>query len=681
MPPIDPKLLRRVPTLRRGLTATGIFAVASAAAIVAQAVALSFVLVSGVAGELDTTALAFTAAAFAARALLAWGQQVTSARAAAAVKEQLRSDVLGATGRRRPLWNNRAGEAVTLITRGVDGLDAYITGYLPQLCLAATVPVTILIVLAFNDWASLIVIAITLPLIPIFGVLIGWHTKSKTEKQWRTLSRLGGHFLDTVSGLSTLRIFGRAGSAAKSVADTADRYRRATMETLRVAFLSALVLELVATVSVALVAVPIGLRLLEGGMDLRTAFLVLLLAPEVYLPLRAVGTQFHAAAEGMEATKEALSLVDEAAAEDSPAAEGVATETSSDLKAATAKDSPVPEGVAAEGRSSQAAKYPQAAVCPQEMSVTLDSSSVGPTTVKSGEEDGGPLGLGWLELAGLTVCYPGRDVPALDGVSARAIAGETVALVGPSGAGKTTLLNVLLGFVVPSTGGVRWAGTKPLSANETAASSGETARWGTADTNAERGGGEIARGAVANRGGVGEDRVDGDAAGGVELATADIDAWRRRIAWVPQRPHLFAASLADNIRLGQPDASLAEVVAAAEAAHATEFIDELPDGYDTMLGQDGFGLSAGQARRVALARAFLRIRRLDCPLVLLDEPTASLDSISEALVAEATTALLRGRTALVVAHRPALVDGADRVWRIESGRLVSDGQRVREVTS
>ena len=551
MAPIDPKLLRRVPSLRRGLLVTAGFATATAAAIVAQAVALSFVLVAGIAGELDAAALIFAAAAFAVRALLAWGQQASAARTAAAVKLRLRTEVLDATGHRRPLWNKRAGEAVTLITRGVDGLDAYITGYLPQLFLAATVPVTILVVLAFNDLASLAVIAITVPLIPVFGILIGWHTKSKTEKQWRTLSRLGGHFLDTVSGLATLRVFGRATAAAKAVAGTADRYRRATMETLRVAFLSALVLELVATVSVALVAVPVGLRLLEGGMDLRTAFLVLLLAPEVYLPLRAVGTQFHAAAEGMEATGEALSLVDEAG-EESPAAD--------------------------------------AAESPQDI-------------------DG-------LQFDGVTVAYPDRGQPAVDNLSGLVREGEVLALVGPSGTGKTTLLNVAMGFVAPAAGSVRW--------------------------------------------------------GAGELPSTDLGQWRRRIAWVPQRPHLFAAGLADNIRLGQPDAGLDEVVAAADAAHATEFIDALPDGYDTLLGQDGFGLSAGQSRRIALARAFLRLRRLDCPLVLLDEPTASLDSVSEALVAEATVKLLRGRTAIIVAHRPALVALADRVWRLEAGRLTTD---------
>ncbi|MGH8876829.1 MAG: thiol reductant ABC exporter subunit CydD [Stackebrandtia sp.] len=569
MAPIDPKLMRRVPSLRRGLTVTGAFAVATAGAIVAQAAALSFALVSGVRGELDVTALTIAALAFAVRALLACGQQTSSSRNAAAVKEQLRRQVLQATGNRKPLWSKRAGEAVTLITRGVEGLDAYITGYLPQVCLSATVPLTILVVLAFNDWASLLIIAITLPLIPIFGVLVGWHTKAKTEKQWRTLSRLGGHFLDAVAGLSTLRIFGRAAKAAEAVTETADRYRNATMATLRVAFLSALVLELVATLSVALVAVPIGLRLLDGAMDLRTAFLILLLAPEVYLPLRSVGTQFHAAAEGMAATKEAIALVDES------------------------------------GES-----YPQSDGCPQAPRPELDSECVEPHRLKSGEEAGGPKGIDEIQFDALTVAYPDRDRPAIDGVSAVIPAGETIALLGPSGAGKTTILNVLLGFVAPSAGQVHWG-----------------------------------------------------------RSTLDDGHWRRHIAWVPQRPHLFAMSLADNIRLGQPDVGPERVAEAARHARAAEFIDELPHRYDTMLGQNGFGLSAGQARRIALARAFLRLQQLDCPLVLLDEPTASLDATSEALVAEATAALLRGRTAVVVAHRPALLDSATQIWHLDAGRL------------
>ena len=173
----------------------------------------------------------------------------------------------------------KRGEIATLVGRGLDGLDAYFTGYLPQLVLGVTVPIAVLARLVFADWTSAVIVAVTLPLIPIFGALVGWQAQAATERQWRRLSMLGGHFLDMVAGLPTLRAFGRAKAQVEVVRRMADRHRIATMKTLRIAFLSALVLELVATLSVALVAVPIGLRLLAGGLTLQTALLVLLLAP------------------------------------------------------------------------------------------------------------------------------------------------------------------------------------------------------------------------------------------------------------------------------------------------------------------------------------------------------------------------------------------------------------------
>ncbi|HZE41612.1 MAG TPA: thiol reductant ABC exporter subunit CydD, partial [Stackebrandtia sp.] len=512
---------------------------------------------------------------------------------AAEVKTQLRVDMLSACGDRARPHHGRHGETVTLITRGVDALDAYITGYLPQLCLAAAVPVAVLATLVFGDWPSTVIIAITLPLIPIFGALIGWHTEAKTKRQWRTLARLGGHFLDAVAGLSTLRIFGRVAAHAAAVRDSAERYRRTTMETLRVAFLSALVLELVATVSVALVAVPIGLRLVDGTMSLRIAFLVLLLAPEVYLPLRSVGTQFHAAQEGLAAMNDAFAVMDARPTSPTPTAETMEP------------PNPGPQ------------TYPQAKRCPQDGEEGVDSAGVGRVTLKIGEEVGGPRP---IRIADVVVRYPDRDNPALNGVSLTVEAGQTIALIGPSGAGKSTLLNVLLGCAPVAEGRVTY--------------------------------------------------------GDIDLADVDSEGWLRNIAWVPQRPHLFAMSVADNIRLGQPDATPAQVRHAADAAHATEFISTLPRDFDTELGDAGFGLSTGQRRRVALARAFLRIDMLDCPLVLLDEPTASMDIHSEHAVTRATRDLLRGRAAVVVAHRSALVDLADAVVSVAHGRVAAQRREV-----
>ncbi|MEV0808121.1 thiol reductant ABC exporter subunit CydD [Micromonospora sp. NPDC050200] len=542
--PFDPRLLRRVPAARRDLAVLAVLGGLTALLVVGQATALAALLATAIHGRLDTVALAGFVAAVAARATVAWAQGTVAARAAATVKATLRADLLAAVGRHGPGWvaGQRAGQLATLTGRGLDALDAYFTGYLPQLVLSVTVPVAVLARLVLADWGSALIIALTLPLIPVFGALLGWQAQAATERQWRRLSLLGGHFLDMVAGLPTLRAFGRARAQTGVVRRMADGHRVATMKTLRIAFLSALVLELVATLSVALVAVPVGIRLLGGGITLSTALLVLLLTPEAYLPLRAAGSKFHASMEGLTALDEALTV------------------------------------------SAAPAAAPPA-----------------------GERAPAPDGRGEIRFADVTVAYE-RTI-ALREVNLTIRPGERIAVIGPSGAGKSTLLGLLLGFVTPTSGRIT---------------------------------------------------VDG-----VDLADVDGDAWRRQVAWVPQRAHLFAASLADNIRLGAPDTPDAALATAVADAALQDVVADLPDGLATTLGERGHGLSSGQRQRVALARAFLR----DAPLVLLDEPTARLDSASEAVVLTATRRLVAGRTALLVAHRPALLEDADRILRVEDGRV------------
>ncbi|MEU4379024.1 thiol reductant ABC exporter subunit CydD [Micromonospora echinofusca] len=541
--PFDPRLLRRVPGARRDLAMLALLGVLAAGLVVAQATTLAALLATAFEGRLDRPALAGFATAVAARSLLVWAQGTVSARVAATVKAALRADLLASVGRHGPGWvaGQRAGQLATLTGRGLDALDAYFTGYLPQLVLSVTVPVAVLARIFVADWSSALIIAVTLPLIPIFGALLGWQAQAATERQWRRLSLLGGHFLDMVAGLPTLRAFGRARAQTEVVRRMADGHRVATMKTLRIAFLSALVLELVATLSVALVAVPVGVRLLGGGLTLQTALLVLLLTPEAYLPLRAAGARFHASMEGLTALDEALTL-------------------------SAAAPAPAP-----------------------------------------GEGAAVPDGRGEIRFEAVTVRY--ERTTALRDVTLTIRPGERVAVIGPSGAGKSTLLGLLLGFVTPTAGRVT--------------------------------------------------------VGGVDLADADADGWRRQVAWVPQRAHLFAASLADNIRLGAPDTPDAALATAVHDAALDDVVAGLPDGLDTVLGERGHGLSSGQRQRVALARAFLR----DAPVVLLDEPTARLDTAAEAVVLDATRRLVAGRTALLVAHRPALLADADRILRIEDGRV------------
>ncbi|HEX8631929.1 MAG TPA: thiol reductant ABC exporter subunit CydD, partial [Catenuloplanes sp.] len=473
---VDPRLLRHVPATRRHLTVLAMLGVLTGALVISQATALAMVLAAAVDGRLERAALAAFAGTVLLRATVGWAQGAVAAHAAATVKATLRADLLKAVAGRSPGWlaGQRAGEIATLAGRGLDALDAYFTGYLPQLMLTATVPLAVLARLVFADWTAAVTVALTLPLIPVFGALLGWQAQAATRRQWQRLSTLGGHFLDMVAGLPTLRAFGRADSQVDVVRRMADGHRTATMGTLRIAFVSSLVLEMIGTLSVALVAVPIGLRLLDGGLSLQTALLVLLLAPEAYLPLRAAGARFHASMEGLTALNGAFAVLDD--------------------------------------RTPGADPTPAAGPGPMFSPAPARTMLGAPRQIR---------------LIDVTVAYD-RTV-ALRGVSLTIAAGERLAVIGPSGAGKSTLLGLLLGFVTPTTGRIL---------------------------------------------------VDG-----VDLARLDLRAWRRQLAWVPQRAHLFSASLADNIRLGAPHAGDRAVLAAARAAALDGLVAALPDGLDTSLGE------------------------------------------------------------------------------------------------
>jgi ATP-binding cassette subfamily C protein CydCD len=561
MRPSDRRLLRYARLARAQLTGLVVVTAAIAGLVILQAQLLATAIAGTLSAGLGRPALQGTIAALAAvvaaRAALAWAVEALSYRASAGVKSQLRRDLLTRAVELGPRWlaTRRAGELAALTTMGVDALDAYFAKYLPQVMLAIVIPLAVVARLLVADPLSAAIIIVTVPLVPVFMALVGATTAERTRRRWRELARLSHHFLDVVAGLPTLRVFGRGGAQATSVGEVTGAYRRATLATLRLAFLSALVLELLATFSVALVAVGIGLRLEGGHLSLRTGLLVLMLAPEAYLPLRQLAIHYHASADGL------------------AAAAGVFEVLETPPPDAT-RDRPV-------RLAELVSSAPGAVLAPAAVPVEA-------------------VQLEAVRVEDVLVRHPGRRQPAPAGAAFRLRAGEIVALAGPSGCGKSTLIGVLLGFIRPDAGRV----------------------------------------------------VIEEATGERCLDQLDPRAWRARVAWVPQDPVLQHGTVESNIRLGQPAAPRAAVEWAAWRAALHEVELGRP------VGEGGSGLSAGQRRRVAVARALLAER----PVLLLDEPTAGLDAASEAQVLATIRDLASdGRLVLMVAHRPAVLAAADRV--------------------
>ena len=546
-PPLDPRLVRYARGVRTLLIGSVVLSSGTAVLVVAPAFGrgdvVSQVFLGGATLDAMMPVIVTLAFIVLGRALLSSFGETLAQRAATRTSAQLREALLAHVVRLGPVWlsGERRGQVATLATRGVDSVEPYVARYIPQLVIAAVVPLTVGVAILTQDLLAAVIVAVTAPLIPVFMILIGRYTQSATAKQWSTLGVLSGHFLDVVAGLPTLKAFGRERVQATRMAQIDKQYRTATLGVLRIAFLSSLVLELVATLAVAVVAVSIGLRLVNGEMDLRTGLVVLILAPEVYLPIRAVGAQFHAAADGIDAAEQVFEML---------AIEPAITGTRIDV--------PVGE-------------------------IVVDD---------------------------VTVTYPGTDVVALAPISLTLVPGRVTAVVGPSGVGKSTLLAVLQGFLAPTSGTVR---------------------------------------------------IDG-----VDLATLDPEAWRAHLAVVAQDPVLVGPTVADDIRLRYPEATDAEVDAALRGAGLDP--STLPDGAATRVGDLASDVSAGQRRRVALARVLL----LPSSLVLLDEPTAGLDDATEADVIAAVRLLAqRGAAVVVVAHRPSLVAGADEIVGLDAVAVVA----------
>ena len=604
---IDRRLLRESRAARTQLwLATGL-GVAMAATVVAQAALLAHVIASAAVHHTAlaqlTGSLAALAAVVVARALLAGAFETSGRIGATRVMSELRGRLAEQLLIRSPISRveDRTGELAAAAVQGVDALEAYFAGYLPQLVLAAAVPAAILLWVVSLDAIAAAVLALTIPLLIVFMILVGSGARARARSRWQALALLSGHFLDVVRGLATLRAFRREAAQAETIERVSERYRVETMGTLRVAFLSALVLELCAMIGTALVAVTIGLQLDGGHLSLQAGLTVLLLAPELYLPLRAVGQQFHASTDGMAAAERIFAVLDVPPALAAPAA---AATTTAVTTAATVAPIARPVEVARANGGGGVADPPG----PER--ANGGGGVADPPDPERANGDGGlpDPALEPLRFEAVSFVYPDRRAPVLSGLELEIEPGRTTALVGRSGVGKSTVAALALRLADPTAGRIT--------------------------------------------------------CGGQDLREIAPDAWRECVAWVPQRTRLFAGTIAQNISLALPQAARERISAAAHAAGLEQLLGELPDGLQTRVGEGGRGLSAGQAQRVGLARAFLR----DASLVVLDEPTAHLDAGTAAAVGDAIARLAEGRTTLLIAHDSRLAAGAERVVTLAHGR-------------
>lgn len=547
MKPFDARLLRLLPGARRPVLALGAIGVAQGVAAIVQAFAVAAVVVAVARHTALWGPLGLLAAVLVVRALLTGATELVSSWAGTEVSAGLRTLLLRTWLARSADQRPEPAAAQTLATQGATSVETYVARYLPALVAAAVLPVLAVVTLAFVDLWSALIVVLTLPLLPVFAALIGKATADASDRRWRAMAALAGHFLDMMRGLPTLSAYGRASRQSATIREVSQRHRTATVATLKLAFLSSAALELLATISVALVAVSVGIRLTWGSIELGPGLAAILLAPEAYWPIRRVGQEFHAAADGAQALEDILTAT-------SP----TPTPTPADR---SVTDTPTTADRSVVGASAR----------PE-----LTSRRVGPELSSR---------RGWeARLEDVTYRYPGTDRDVLRDLTLRVPRGLTV-VTGPSGTGKTTALELLCGLREPTTGQA-----SPIASH-----------------------------------------------------------------LVTQRPFLTAGSIRSNLTLAG-DATDHRLWSALRQVGLEDLVRRLPDGLGTPLGDDGFGLSAGQRARLGVARALLS----SAPLVALDEPTAHLDPTSTALIADVVRSLARDRAVVVVTHRPSLVAHADQ---------------------
>lgn len=545
---------------RRWLMLSRLLGFASGILIIAQAWLLARILHHMIMENIPREALLMPfiqlVLVFVLRAWVVWLRERVGFHAGQQIRFEIRRQVLDRLQQAGPAWiqGKPAGSWATLILEQIDDMHDYYARYLPQMALAACVPLLIVVAIFPSNWVAALILLATAPLIPLFMALVGMGAADANRRNFLALARLSGHFLDRLRGMDTLRIFGRGKAETDNIREASQDFRQRTMEVLRLAFLSSGVLEFFTSLSIALVAVYFGFSYLGelnfgsygAAVTLSSGFLALILAPEFFQPLRDLGTFYHAKAQAV----------------------GAADSLKTFLEAPLAH----PE----QGEQILETSEP-VSLCAKDLFIT---SPEGKMLV-------GPLNF------------------TLN-------AGQRVVLVGQSGSGKSSLLNALAGFL-PYSGSLK--------------------------------------------------------VNGIELRHLQPESWHRLMSWVGQNPQLPAATLRENVVLGNPEASEEQLHQALEKAWVNEFLPQLPDGIDTAVGEQSARLSVGQAQRVAVARALLA----PCRLLLLDEPAASLDAHSEQRVMQALGEASTQQTTLMVTHQLEGITEWDAIWVMENGQIIEQG--------
>ncbi len=483
-----------------------------------------------------------------AKSILMWLKTYFSFKISENIKNHLREILSSALFDKGPsnLSNEKSGEISNILTEGINKLEAYFSSYLPQVLFSTIIPILIIAFVFPIDWISGLVLFVTAPLIPLFMILIGKRAENLSKRQWKTLNFLSSHFFDVMQGLTTLKLFGRSKFQTKKISEISEEFRQTTIGVLKVAFLSALALELLSTISIAMVAVEIGIRLIFDKVEFVDGFFVLLIAPEFYLPLRQLGSSFHAGIDGVTASKSIFAVLDE------------------------------------------------------------NTKNINGNVVCNWDEDF------TIEMRNLSFSYDGKT-NVIDNLNIKINSGSKIAIVGESGAGKSTFFNLLLKFIYPNSGEILFNNQK--------------------------------------------------------ISDLTKQSWYSGITYLSQKPYLFYRTIEENLKISNENATEQEIRQAIEFANLTEFVNSLPNGINTIIGEKGINLSSGQIQRIAIARAFLKKSRL----ILLDEPTANLDAEIEDELQSKINKLSENKTVITIAHRLNTVISADFIFVFEKGKIVETG--------